>query len=112
MILNAVAVQGFLEEADGVFETGLMMLDDGGRDVDSAVVVGEHDFGSGLGAIDAEDAEVLGSDGLDAGVKDAVGLVNGVWTGTSVRFRPSGRSHDTGPPERVGKDANSQHGKS
>ena len=112
VVLDAVPVQGLAEEPHGGPKTGLIMLDDGGWDEDSAVEVGEHDFGPSLGAIDAEDAEVLGSDGLDPGMKDSVGLVNGVRAGTAARFRPSGTSHGTGPPERVGKDANSYHWKS
>src|SRR5207249_4829385 len=75
VVLDAVLVQGLVEEPHGGLQTGLIMLDDGGRDEDPAVEVGEHDFGAGLGAIDAEDAEALGSDGLDPGMKDSVGLV-------------------------------------
>ena len=54
------------------------MLDDGGRGEDGAREVGEHPLGAVLGAIDGDDAEVLGSNAFDACVEDAAGLVNGV----------------------------------
>jgi hypothetical protein len=112
MVLQAVAGQDRVEEPHGVLKSGLIMLDDRGWDEDSAVEIGEHDFGPRLGTVDAEDAEVLGSDGLDPGMKDAVGLVDRVRAGTTAGFLPSGRSHDAGPPVRVGRDANSSHWKS
>ncbi len=105
-------VQGLVEEPHGVLQSGLIMLDDGGWDEDPAVEVGEHDLGAGLGTVDAEDAEMLGSDGLDPGMKDSIGLVNGVGPGAAARFRAGGMSHRTGPPVRVGTDANSPHWKS
>ena len=50
------------------------MLDDGEGDEDAAVEVGEHPVGAGLGRVDGDDAEVLGSDGLDARGEEAVGF--------------------------------------
>ena len=105
----AVSKGGFFYESaeaqpHGALEAGLIMLDDGGRDEDPAVEVGEHDLGPGLGTVDAEDAEVLGSDGLDPGMKDAVGLVNGVGAGTAARTRPSRRcSNRRAPARRLGR---------
>ena len=48
---------------------------------DAAVEVGEHPFGAGLGAVDGDDAEVLGPDGLDPGVDGAEGLVDDLGAG-------------------------------
>jgi hypothetical protein len=50
------------------------VLDGGEGDEDAAVEVGERPGGAGLGAVDGDDAEVLGSDGLDARGEQAFGL--------------------------------------
>jgi len=112
VVLDAVLVQGRAEEPHGGLKTGLIVRDGGRFDEDPAVEIGEHHFGPGLGAIDAEDAEVLGSDGLDPGMEHSVGLLDGVRAATAARFRPSGTSHRQDLLERVWKDANSQHWKS
>jgi hypothetical protein len=51
---------------DGGVEVGSVVSDGGGRDEDTAVEVGEKQLGAGLGAVEAEDAEVFGSDELNA----------------------------------------------
>ena len=53
------------------------MVDGGGRDEDVAVEVGEHQLGARLGTVDADDAEVLGTDVLDAWVEHAARLGDG-----------------------------------
>ena len=52
------------------------MGDGGGRDEDAAVEVGEQQLGACLGAVEADDAEVFGSDLLDARVEHAAGLAD------------------------------------
>ncbi len=71
------------------------MLDNGGwMTRDPAIEVGDHDFGACLGAIDANESEVLGSDGLDPGTERDLHWArsHGVGAGTAARFRPSGTS--------------------
>jgi hypothetical protein len=75
-VVEAVVGDGSAEPLDGGPEavSGVGHLD--GFDQDVAEEIGEHPLGPGLGAVDADDAEVLGSDLLDAGVQDACGLVD------------------------------------
>ena len=49
-----------------------------------AVEVGEEELGACLGAVEADDAEVFGSDLLDAGMEHAAGLADG-WQRVGVR---------------------------
>src|SRR5262249_28074118 len=65
---------GPLEVVDGGVESRAGVLDDGQGDEDAAVEVGEQPVGAGLGRVDGDDAEVLGSDSLDARGEQAVGL--------------------------------------
>jgi len=52
--------------------------DDGGRDEDAAVEVGEEELGAVFVTVEADDAEVFGTDELDAGMKHAARLAEGV----------------------------------
>ena len=47
VVLDAMLVQGLVKEPHGGFQTGLIMLDDGGWDEDSTVKVGEQPFWTG-----------------------------------------------------------------
>ena len=62
------------ELGDGGVEPRAGGLDGGEGDEDAAVEVGEQPGGAGLGAVDGDDAEVLGSDGLDARGQEASGF--------------------------------------
>jgi hypothetical protein len=66
---QGVLVDRPADRGDHGIEALAVVLDDGGRDEDAAVEVGEHPLGAGLGAIDSDDAEVLGPDRPDAGVE-------------------------------------------
>ena len=59
-------------------QAGSVVLGYHGLQEDSAVEVGEHRLGASLGAIDANEAEMLGTDRLDAWVHHAARLMNGV----------------------------------
>ena len=74
-IMEGMLLQRLPDLGDGGLQGGAVVFDDRGRDEDIAVEVAEHPLGAGLGTIDADDAEVLGSDLLDAGVNDAGRLV-------------------------------------
>ena len=52
--------EGLADVGDGGVEVGSVVGDGGGRDEDAAVEVGEEELGAGLGAVEAEDAEVFG----------------------------------------------------
>ena len=75
------------------------MGDGGGRDEDVAVEVGEHPLGAGLGTVEADDAEVLGSDLLDARVKDAGRLLQDLARTGPRPFPSSCSGHVDTPPE-------------
>ena len=62
------------EVGEGCVESGAGVLDGGQGDEDAAVEVGEQPGGAGLGAVDGDNAEVLGSDGLDARGQEAFGF--------------------------------------
>ncbi len=87
-------LQGLAEKAAGGIET-IDYAHDGGRDEDSAVKVGEHDFGPGLGTIDAENAEVLGTDGEDPGVNDTERLMKGMLLRLATILRAERDGHGT-----------------
>ena len=69
--------EGLADLGDGGVEVGAVVGDRGGRDEDAAVEVGEQELGACLGAVDADDAEVFGTDLLDARMKDAARLADG-----------------------------------
>jgi hypothetical protein len=77
-VLDLMLLAEPVDLVDHPAERGLLMLDDRGRGEDGAIEVGEHPLGAVLGAIDGDDAEMLGADPFDAGIEDAAGLVNGV----------------------------------
>src|SRR5512135_3810426 len=75
-VVEPVVVDGLSELLDGGPEAGLAVWDLDGGDQDLAEEVGQHPLGPGLGAIDADDAEVVGPDPLDAGMQGSGGLVD------------------------------------
>jgi hypothetical protein len=79
-IEELVLGEGLACDGDGVVECGLVVRDRRGRDEDTSVEVGEEEFGVPFAAVKAEDAEVLGSDLLDARVDDATWFGHGVFT--------------------------------
>src|SRR5450759_2351491 len=66
--------EGVTHLGDGGVEGGPVVFNGGGRNQDAAVEVGEQHLGANLGAVEAEDAEVFGSDLLDAGMKQPARL--------------------------------------
>ena len=75
-VLEVMLLHGSANLGDHGLQFGAVVADDGGRDEQLAVEVGELPFGAELGAIDADDAKVFGSDLLDARVDDAAGLLH------------------------------------
>src|SRR6516164_10334758 len=73
-VAEAVLGDGPLEVGEGGVESRAGVLDGGQGDEDAAVEVGEQPGGAGLGAVDGDDAEGLGSDGLDARGQEAFGF--------------------------------------
>src|SRR5262249_16706441 len=91
----------------GGIEVGTLVGDGPGRDEDATVEVSKEELGACLGAVEADDAEVFGSDALDAGVEHTAGFTDaggnaasgGALTGTSrghersLQQRGYGSSH-------------------
>jgi len=75
-----VSADGLTELVDRGVESGSVMREQRGRHQDVAVEISEHPLGARLGAIDRDDAEVLGADLLDARVECAAGLLQNVGT--------------------------------
>ena len=84
------------------------VFDLSGCNEEAAVEVGEHPLGPGLGTIDADDAEVLRSDGLDPGSDHPARLVDGLGRGREASFRGlESTSHGKDLLVRVGEETNS-----
>jgi hypothetical protein len=73
-VAEVVLGDGPPEVVDGGVETRAGVRDGGQRDEGAAVEVGERPGGAGLGAVDGDDAEGLGPDGLDARGQEAIGF--------------------------------------
>ena len=88
----------------------LGVLDDSDRDEDAAVEIGEQGVGTGLGGVDGEDAEVLGTDGLNARTEDAVRFaeVDGLLVSTGATL--FGCTHEWVLRNGAGGYLNTQHG--
>ena len=76
-VAELVVGEGVADLGDGGVEVGTVVGDGGGWDEDAAVEVGEEELGAGLGTVEADDAEVFGSDLLDAWMQHAAGLADG-----------------------------------
>ncbi len=72
-----VSGEGCADLCDGRGEVGPSMSHGGGRDEDAAIEISDEKFGTSLGAVKADDAEVLGPDLLDARMKNAARLTQG-----------------------------------
>jgi hypothetical protein len=92
-IVELVLLDRLPEPLDGGPEAGLGVRDLDGFDQDLAEEVGEHPLGPGLGAVDTDDAEVLGSDLLDAGMEHPCGLVDFVPALPATTPGLSGKRH-------------------
>jgi hypothetical protein len=68
-VVEPMVVDGVTELRDGALEPVAVVGNLDGCDQDLAEEIGEHPLGPGLGAIDVDDAEVLGPDPLDARMK-------------------------------------------
>ena len=85
---------------NGRVEGQAVMLHDGGRDQDVAVEVAQHPFGASLGAIDADEAEVLGADALHPRVDDAAGLLQDLPLASGpASLTALGGGHGNRPPK-------------
>ncbi len=73
-IAEVMLGRGAADPGGEVAEPLAGMLDGSGLNYDISIEIGEHPFGTGLGAIDGDDAEVLGPDLLDPGMDRARGL--------------------------------------
>ena len=71
-VTEAVSDDRLTQLGDGLLEAVLGVLDDRDRDEDTAVEIGEHGVGTGLGGVDGQDAEVLGTGGLNAWGEDTM----------------------------------------
>lgn len=75
-VVEPVVQNGLSELLESGSKPGLSVWNLDGGDQDLAEEVGEHPLGPGLGAIDADDTEVVGPDPLDAGMQGSGGLVD------------------------------------
>jgi hypothetical protein len=73
-VAELVVVEGVTDLGDGGVEIGSVVGDYGGRNEEAAIEVGEEKLGAGLGTVEADDAEVLRADLLDAGMEYTAGL--------------------------------------
>src|SRR5260370_587536 len=95
-IAKLVLREGVPDLSDAGIEVGSRVSDHRGRNDESAVEVGEEKLGACLGAVEADDAEVFGSDLLDAGMEHAAGLTQGGGRSAARRTTAVTRSgHET-----------------
>src|SRR5437763_238891 len=92
-VVEAVVAQGLANLAEGGVEGGAVVSDGGGRGEDVAVEDGEPPLGAGLGPTHGADAEVFGSDLLNARVEGAAGLRNGVGASGAGALAGAGTGH-------------------
>ena len=102
--MHGVRLECLPDLGNSCFQGGAVMLDDGRRDDDVAVEIAEHPLGTGLGTINADDAEVFGPYLLDARMNDAARLLQDL-LGTGPRrprpFATSCRGHGHASKKRV-----------
>jgi hypothetical protein len=75
-VSELVAGDRLAERDQGLVERSAMVLNHSRWAEDTAVEVGEHPLRAGLGAVHGDDTEVLGTDSLNSGGKNTVGLTN------------------------------------
>jgi len=73
-VTELVLLEGLSDLSDGSVEGGSRMSDHRGRNEQTAVEVGEEELGTDLVAVKADDAEVFGTDLLNAGMEHPTGL--------------------------------------
>src|SRR5438128_9764478 len=74
-ILQSVGRQRLSNLSDCRIQAGAVVFDNGWRDDDVAVEISKHPLGSGLGAINADDAKVLRTYILDARMDNTARLL-------------------------------------
>ena len=84
-VAELVRGKGVSNLSDGGVQVRSVMGDVGRRDKDASIEVGEEELGAHLGTVEADDAEVLGTDLLDARVQHAGRLAN-MLHGTALRL--------------------------
>ncbi len=72
-IAQLVLVEGGADLGEGGVQFGPVVGDGRGREEHAAIEIGEQELGAFLGAVETDDAEVLGTDLLDARVLSAAG---------------------------------------
>jgi hypothetical protein len=77
-IAQTTLLDRLAQGGDGGIEAGTVVFDDRRLDDHVAIEIRKHPFGSGLGAVDGDDAEVLGSDLLNAGMNDPAWLLQNI----------------------------------
>jgi hypothetical protein len=75
---DVVFGEGLTHLDDGGVKCGTRVFDGGGRNQDAAVEISEQQLGANLGTVETDDAEVFGSDLLDAGMKQTARLGDAV----------------------------------
>src|SRR5262245_23981903 len=76
-VAQLVLLPGGLKLGQGEVEFGTIEFDGVRWDEDATREVAQHPLEASPGTVDADDAEVFGTDALDAWLDDPVGLVNG-----------------------------------
>jgi hypothetical protein len=88
--------EGLADLSDRGLEVGAVVVDRGRREEDAAVEVGEEEPGAGLGAVDADNADMVGANLLHARVEHATRLGDGSPRTTRRRAFPgTGSGHGT-----------------
>jgi hypothetical protein len=75
-IRELVLGEGLPDLDECSFEIGSIVRDGGGRNEDATVEIGEQEFRTDLCAVEADNAEIFGSDQLDAGMQHAAWLAD------------------------------------
>lgn len=73
-VQNGMGLDGLLELKCGRLKITVPVLNRGGRNEDATIKITQHPLEAILGAVDADDSKVLGSDLLNSGLDDASGL--------------------------------------
>ena len=105
-VAQVMLAHGLANEFHDCLQAGTGVLQRSRVDENSAVEVGQHEFGTKLGTIDADDAEVFWSDRIDTVGKLASGfLEEGALAGPSLR-----RTRYSGHKNRLSrKEENTSH---
>jgi hypothetical protein len=91
-VLELVSGERLPDLGDGVVEVRSVVGDGGRGDEDVAVEISEEELGAGLGTVEADNAEVVRADLLNAGMQDAARLAHAVVRAPRGRAFASPRS--------------------